>query len=87
MSDFEREVSENSRAWMRTLGNFGPTVNPLYREVKGSMLGEHGDAEKTYFDSNELRELAAACTEVADWLDARAVKAQQPRQSDGGGDE
>ena len=72
MSDFEREVAENSRAWMRTLGNFTPTVNPLYREVKGSMLGAHGEAEKTYFDSKELRELAKACVEVADWLDKRA---------------
>lgn len=78
MSDFEREVSENSRAWMRTLGSFTPTANPAYREVKGSMLGEYGDAEKTYFDSSELRELAAACDEVANWLDARASTTQQP---------
>lgn len=80
MGDFEREVTENSRAWMRTLGNFGPTVNPLYREVKGYMLGEHGDAEKTYFDSKELRELAAACEEVADWLDARASTGQEQKE-------
>ncbi len=73
MSDFEREVSESARGWMRTLGNFSPTVNPDYREVKGSMLGEYGDAEKTYFSSKELRELAAACSEVADWLDKRAA--------------
>ena len=72
MSDFEREVSENSRAWMRALGHFSPTVNPIYREVKGSMLGEYGDAEKTYFSSTELRGLSAACAEVADWLDKRA---------------
>lgn len=76
MSDFEREVSENSRGWMRTLGHFTPTVNPIYREVKGSMLGEHGDAEKTYFDSKELRALASACIEVADWLDKRAGDAE-----------
>lgn len=73
MSDFEREVSESSRGWMRTLGNFTPTVNPLYREVKGSMLGEYGESEKTYFSSGELRELATACVEVADWLDLRAT--------------
>lgn len=77
MGDFEREVTENSRAWMRTLGNFGPTVNPLYREVKGYMLGESGEGEKAYFDSKELRALAASCIEVADWLDARASTAQQ----------
>ena len=78
MSDFEREVSESSRGWMRALGNFTPTVNPLYREVKGSMLGEYGDSEKkTYFDSKELRELATACIEVADWLDLRADTNQQ----------
>lgn len=83
MGDFEREVTKNTRAWMRTLGNFGPTVNPLCREVKGSMLGEHGDAEKTYFDSNELRELAIACNEVADWLDARASTAHQQQEAAG----
>ena len=77
MSDFEREVSESSRGWMRALGNFTPTVNPLYRAVKGSMLGEYGDPEKTYFDSKELRELATACIEVADWLDLRADTNQQ----------
>lgn len=77
MSDFEREVSESARGWMRTLGNFSPVVNPDYREVKGSMLGEYGDAEKTYFDSKELRELAAACNEVADWLDERAAAAEE----------
>ena len=76
MSDFEREVSESSRGWMRALGNFTPTVNPMHREVKGSMLGEYGDAEKTYFDSKELRELAAACLEVAGWLDRRAAGGQ-----------
>ena len=80
MSDFEREVSENSRAWMRTLGNFTPTVNAAYREVKGSMLGEYGDAEKTYFSSLELRELAAACVEVANWLDARASTAHKQQE-------
>ena len=73
MSDFEREVSESARGWMRTLGHFTPTINPDNREVKGSMLGEYGDAEKTYFSSKELRELAAACSEVADWLDERAA--------------
>lgn len=80
MSDFEREVSENSRAWMRTLGNFTPTVNSAFREVKGSMLGEYGDAEKTYFSSSELRELAAACSEVANWLDARAQQTTTQKQ-------
>ena len=76
MSDFEREVSESARGWMRTLGHFAPTVNPDHREVKGSMLGEYGDAEKTYFSSSELRELAAACSEVAGWLDRRAAGGQ-----------
>ncbi|MFI8608521.1 hypothetical protein ACIGFL_09375 [Pseudomonas sp. NPDC077649] len=83
MSDFEREVSETSRAWMRALGNFTPTVNPLYREVKGSMLGEYGEAEKTYFDSKELRELAKACAEVADWLDRRAAETNTAQQKEG----
>ena len=72
MSDFEREVSESSRGWMRTLGNFSPTVLTERREIGGVTVDDDGELVKTYFDSKELRELATACIEVADWLDLRA---------------
>lgn len=66
------DISDKGRAWMRDLGNFGPTVNTRDRMVKGCMLDDDGEAARTYLDSADLRGLAAACNEVADWLDARA---------------
>ena len=59
-------------AEMRDLGNFGPTVRPLNREVKGYMRYDDGDDGRVYWDSSDLRRTAAACIRVADWLDARA---------------
>ena len=66
------DISDKGKAWMRDLGNFGPTVNVKERTVKGYMLDKYGEGGKTYFDSADLRGLAAACNEVADWLDARS---------------
>jgi len=57
---------------MKDLGNFGPTANAHNREIKGYMHHDNGDDGRTYFDSHELRVLAVACIDVADWLDARA---------------
>lgn len=54
---------------LKELGEFGPTVNPVNRELKGYIDG------KCYYDSKDLRELAAACIEAADWLDLRAAMA------------
>ena len=51
---------------LRDLGDFGPTVNTANRDLKGYIDG------KCYYDAGDLRELAAACTEAADWLDKRA---------------
>lgn len=70
--EFDRDISESAKAWMKLLGNFGPTVRAESREMKGMTVDECGDHVKTYYDSGELRELAKACIEVADWLDRRA---------------
>jgi hypothetical protein len=62
------DVSENTRDWLKLLGNFVPTVHAKQRELKG-YLGEEG---RTYFDAGDLRNIAAALIEAADWLDKRA---------------
>jgi hypothetical protein len=65
------DVSEKSREKMLWLGHFSPTVRAKDGEIKGYMLDADGDGGKTYLTSAELRDLAAACIEVADWLDER----------------
>lgn len=67
------DLSEKARDWMKDIGDFGPTVHAANREVKGSVADESGELCKAYYTSDELRSLAAACTEVADWLDKRAA--------------
>lgn len=66
------DVSEAARNVMKDMGNFSPTVNASQKMVKGYMNDEDGVC-KCYFDSNDLRSIAAGCTEVADWLDKRAA--------------
>lgn len=72
MSDFDKDISSSAKAWMQLIGDFGPTVRADRRELKGMTFDKDGDRVKTYLDSGELRELAASCIEVADWLDKRA---------------
>lgn len=67
------DVSTQARSVMKELGNFGPTVNILDRYVKGYTIGAGGESARTYYDSNDLRVIAASCVEVADWLDKRAA--------------
>lgn len=69
--DWETDISSLAKKWMDFFGNFGPTVNEKNRELKGYMRDEYG-ASKVYLEAGELREIAAACNEVADWLDKRA---------------
>ena len=73
------DVSSLSRHTMRELGEFGPTVNAEDRVVKGVTFDD-GDPCKTYWSSGDLRQIAAACAEVADWLDKRAASAQGDQQ-------
>ena len=65
------DIGSLAKTWMKFLGDFGPTVKEESRELKGDIYDEEGGG-KVYLDSGELRELAAACNEVADWLDKRA---------------
>lgn len=44
------------------------------RELKGYLYDDEGGG-KAYLDSGELREIAASCIEVANWLEDRADKA------------
>ncbi len=71
--DWNKDISDNAKEWMEELGNFSPTVNVHESLVKGYMLDfETGDAGNVYFDPSDLKGLAAACLEVADWLENRA---------------
>ena len=69
--DWDKELSANAMVWMKFLGDFSPTCNEARKELKGYMFDESGGG-KAYIYSGELRELARACIEVADWLDKRA---------------
>lgn len=64
------KISKEARETMAMLGDFGPTFNAKYREVKGYPQ-EQG---KTYWSSDDLRKMAAHMNEVAEWLDTRAAK-------------
>lgn len=69
--DWNTDISSLAKTWMKFLGNFGPTAKEESRELKGYMHNDEGGG-KVYLDAGELRELAAACNEVAAWLDKRA---------------
>lgn len=70
------ELSNTAKATMKFLGDFGPTSNAQNREVKGYMYDDEGGG-KVYLSADELREMAASCIEVADWLDKRAEHAHK----------
>lgn len=70
--DWSKDISDSTKEWMVELGNFSPTVNVREKLVKGYMIDGSGDAGRVYFDPSDLRGLAAACLEVADWLENRA---------------
>lgn len=74
------ELSADAREVMKDLGNCGPTVLPLNREVKGYQMDDEGGG-KVYYGANKLRTLAAGMIEVADWLDARAVAPSTENQN------
>lgn len=70
------DLSLGARSWMEQLGAFVPTIHDANREVKGMLWNEdEGTASKAYLHSRDLRMLALACVEVADWLDRRAERA------------
>lgn len=69
--DWDKDLSNNAKIWMHMLGEFSPTCDPDKKTVKGYMYDNQGGG-KVYFDSGELKELSAACIEVADWLVRRS---------------
>lgn len=67
------DLSLGARSWMEQLGGFLPTIHHANREVKGVLYDEYsGKRLKAYWHSRDLRMIALACVEVADWLDRRA---------------
>ena len=67
------KLPTNALDVMKELGNFGPTVNAAHREVKGYMLDDEGDGVSRYWSSDDLRNIANGCNDVAEWLDQRAA--------------
>lgn len=72
MTTHWESLSQNARDTMQQLGNFGPTTRAYAREVKGWTMCEDGFTERAYLGSNDLRNIAAGCIEVAQWLEERA---------------
>lgn len=62
-----REFTKLEAEWLKFLGDFGPTVHPQNKEIKGYM---HDG--KTYLDSNDLMSMSAALKSVAEWLNERS---------------
>lgn len=65
--DWNTDVSDSTREILSSIGGFSPTILPEKKELKGWIAGD-----KEYWDSEYLRDIAAACTEAATWLDNRA---------------
>ena len=66
-----KQLSERAEQTLKFLGDFGPTANVQYREMKGYMHDEDGGG-KVYLNAVEFREMAQDFIEIADWLDKRA---------------
>jgi hypothetical protein len=66
-------LSSDALEVMKTLGDFGPTTDANDREVKGYFVDDEGGSYSAYWNSDYLRTIAAACVEVAEWLDKRAT--------------
>jgi hypothetical protein len=71
------DLSKNALDAMRELGEFGPTITSKDRMVKGMLYDPEDGPVHAYFDSRDLRQMAAGMVEVADWLDKRAEEAKQ----------
>lgn len=69
--NWQDDLSPKTLEVMKELGNFGPTVHINEKMLKGYTYDDEGGG-KTYWSSDDLRGIAAACTEAAEWLDKRA---------------
>lgn len=58
------ELSAGTLEVMKELGSFGPTTRG--DEIKG-----YQDGDKVYWDAKDLKDISAACLEVAQWLEER----------------
>lgn len=70
------ELPQETRDWMEFIGDFRPTSRMDSRQLFGFFGDDWGCDNDQVIDANQLRELAAACIEVADWLDRRAEHSQ-----------
>lgn len=65
------ELTQETRDVMEELGNFKPTNTSKNKEIKGYKQDGEGTVS-IYYNSSDLRIVAAACIEVAEFLDKRA---------------
>ena len=75
MTIYWESLSQNAKDIMQLLGNFSPTARAYAMELKGYTFDTEGEGGKAYLDNNDLRNIAAGCLEVAQWLEER-VKAE-----------
>ena len=69
-------LSGETRELMRDdFPSFGMTRRTEDAQLKGMTLDCEGDASKTYWSADDLRNFARAFTEIADLLDMRAGNA------------
>jgi len=70
------DLSKNTLEQMVFLGSFSPTFRPDEGLIKGYMADEDGTG-KCYLDAADLKRLAEACLEVAEWLEKRKLNFKQ----------
>lgn len=58
-----KKLSQDVQDWMQFLGEFDITVN-------GDLLKGYMEGGKVYLSPQDLRELAVACQQVADYMEA-----------------
>jgi len=67
-----KELSSNAIFWLEFLGNFQPTANVQHKSIKGWMIDRDAvGVESVYLDSENLRTIANALNETANWLEDR----------------
>jgi len=62
------KFSDNAEYWLKQLGHF--RVTNAGDEIKGwALLDDFEEYERVYFDAKDLRQLASAMIEVAEFLE------------------
>ena len=70
------DLSVSARNLMIELGHFGPTVTFKDKQVKGWSRDEDNNTFKSYYSSDDLRQMSLDLKEVAAWLDLRSALPQ-----------